>query len=57
MKTKTIILFLLALLVFNAPYSYSQLPKESESQKAQRMLWWTNARFGMFIHWGMGEEL
>ncbi|MCU0362869.1 MAG: alpha-L-fucosidase [Bacteroidales bacterium] len=53
MKTKTIILFLLALLVFNAPYSYSQLPKESESQKAQRMLWWTNARFGMFIHWGL----
>ncbi|ANH81733.1 alpha-L-fucosidase [Niabella ginsenosidivorans] len=22
-------------------------------QKAQRMQWWTNARFGMFIHWGL----
>jgi alpha-L-fucosidase len=29
------------------------LPKESEAQKTQRMKWWTNARFGMFIHWGL----
>lgn len=26
---------------------------ESLAQKAQRMQWWTNARFGMFIHWGI----
>jgi len=31
----------------------AQLPKETEAQKAQRMKWWTDARFGMFIHWGL----
>jgi alpha-L-fucosidase len=30
-----------------------QLPKETEAQKTQRMKWWTDARFGMFIHWGL----
>ncbi len=29
---------------------YGQLPKETPEQKAQRMKWWTDARFGMFIH-------
>ena len=31
----------------------AQLPKETEAQKAQRMKWWTEARFGMFVHWGL----
>jgi alpha-L-fucosidase len=31
----------------------AQLPQETPSQKAQRMKWWTEARFGMFIHWGL----
>lgn len=26
---------------------------ESEAAKAQRMAWWTEARFGMFIHFGL----
>ena len=26
---------------------------ETEAQKAQRMRWWTEARFGMFLHWGL----
>ena len=29
------------------------LPKETEAQKSARMKWWTDARFGMFIHWGL----
>jgi len=33
--------------------SFAQLPKESEVQKIQRMKWWTDDRFGMFIHWGL----
>ncbi len=32
---------------------YAQLPDESPEQKAGRMKWWTEARFGMFIHWGI----
>jgi alpha-L-fucosidase len=31
----------------------AQLPKETADQKKERMLWWTDARFGMFIHWGL----
>ena len=27
-------------------------PAESPAQKAERMKWWLDARFGMFIHWG-----
>lgn len=26
---------------------------ESESEKNERMEWWRDARFGMFIHWGL----
>lgn len=41
------------LLLFFSQNSFSQLPKETEAQKTQRMKWWTEARFGMFIHWGL----
>ena len=27
--------------------------KETSEQKEKRMAWWTNDRFGMFIHWGI----
>src|ERR1035437_3982940 len=30
-----------------------KLFKETEEQKKERMAWWTNDRFGMFIHWGL----
>jgi alpha-L-fucosidase len=54
MKPGKIIIFSLALmLLMISQSSYSQLPKETESQKMQRMKWWTDARFGMFIHWGL----
>ena len=26
---------------------------ETAVEKADRMAWWTQARFGMFIHWGL----
>ena len=47
---KSLILVLIALLNMNL---YAQLPKETPEQKAERMEWWTDARFGMFIHWGL----
>jgi alpha-L-fucosidase len=31
----------------------AQLPKETPEQKETRLKWWTDARFGMFIHWGL----
>ena len=27
--------------------------QETEGQKKERMAWWVNDRFGMFIHWGL----
>jgi alpha-L-fucosidase len=30
-----------------------QLPPETEQQRDARMGWWRQARFGMFIHWGL----
>lgn len=31
----------------------TQAPVETAEQKAERLQWWTDARFGMFIHWGL----
>lgn len=30
-----------------------KLGDETPAQKAKRMEWWSDARFGMFIHWGL----
>ncbi len=30
-----------------------QLPAETPEQKTARLQWWTDARFGMFLHWGL----
>lgn len=54
MRAKNIsILLLTFLLLFTSQMTQAQLPKETEAQKIQRMKWWTDARFGMFIHWGL----
>ncbi|HKK41657.1 MAG TPA: alpha-L-fucosidase [Bacteroidales bacterium] len=54
MKTRNILLTLMAVFLISYPQlSFSQLPKETEAQKEQRLKWWTDARFGMFIHWGL----
>jgi alpha-L-fucosidase len=48
-------LSLFAALAVAAPAldAQSLLPAETPEHKAQRMQWWTEARFGMFIHWGL----
>jgi alpha-L-fucosidase len=54
MKTKTCtIITLMAVLLIISQMAPAQLPRETEAQKTQRMKWWTDARFGMFIHWGL----
>ena len=54
MKSKNLIqTILLAGLLIVSQLAPAQLPKETEAQKTQRMKWWTDARFGMFIHWGL----
>jgi alpha-L-fucosidase len=54
MRKRTLITVILSgLLLITSNQTYAQLPKETEEQKAARMQWWTEARFGMFIHWGL----
>jgi len=56
MKTKTKLLNLLLLIFFlnlTVNKMTAQLPKETPEHKKERMAWWTDARFGMFIHWGL----
>jgi alpha-L-fucosidase len=36
--------------------SASDIPTETPKQHAARMEWWRDARFGMFIHWGLYSE-
>lgn len=50
---KLILLFLLAVLFIQSSNAQQKLFKETEEQKKERMAWWTNDRFGMFIHWGL----
>ena len=45
-------LFILLLFCMQYPVS-AQVKTETPEQKSQRMAWWTDARFGMFIHWGL----
>ncbi len=49
-----IIHFCLLFTLSTAPL-FSQQHKEFalSAEKAERMQWWTEARFGMFIHWGL----
>src|ERR1700748_794357 len=48
---------LFILLILAAPVAcFAQQKKlfnETDAQKQQRMQWWTDSRFGMFIHWGL----
>ncbi len=48
-----------ALLLLSSPLVMAQgaYTHETPAQKAQRLKWWTDARFGMFIHWGVYSRL
>jgi alpha-L-fucosidase len=51
MKKFVPVLILTLLLGFNA-VSQNKIWDETEAEKTERLKWWTDARFGMFIHWG-----
>jgi alpha-L-fucosidase len=52
MKKNTLLMVIL-LCSLQALQSQPKLFKETEAQKKERMAWWVNDRFGMFIHWGL----
>ncbi|TWT37969.1 Alpha-L-fucosidase [Posidoniimonas corsicana] len=43
----------LLLLTACAPLCAQPIPPETPAQRDARMEWWRDARFGMFIHWGV----
>jgi alpha-L-fucosidase len=45
-------ILLTALTTFSQP----RIGNETSAQKQKRMEWWTDGRFGMFIHWGLYSE-
>lgn len=47
------LILVLLLLAGNSLFAQPAIWQETEVQKIQRMKWWTDARFGMFIHWGI----
>lgn len=50
---KKSILFLM-LMILSVQFSFSQ---ETSAQRNERMQWWHEARFGMFIHWGVYAQM
>jgi alpha-L-fucosidase len=52
MKQLLLFLMLTAFLNQNA-FSQKKIWDETEEEKTERLQWWTDARFGMFIHWGL----
>lgn len=52
-KMKTLFMCILLIATGFSSRLSASLPKETPEQKQARMQWWTNDRFGMFIHWGL----
>lgn len=48
-----VLIVLLLTIVSQTAFSQKKIWNETELQKTDRMDWWTEARFGMFIHWGL----
>jgi alpha-L-fucosidase len=49
---KLVVLFTVLVLVSGLVYAQEK-PTEIKTSDAERMEWWHEARFGMFIHWGV----
>jgi alpha-L-fucosidase len=52
MKLTQYIFILFFIATLSKSYSQGAYQTETPTQKTERMQWYTDARFGMFIHWG-----
>lgn len=51
---KLVIFFLLGIMIAgHSQTPYDPYQDETKQEKDERMAWWREARFGMFIHWGV----
>ena len=53
MLKKVQLLLVSVLFVFSPVFAQKRIGNETDAQKEKRLEWWTDARFGMFIHWGL----
>ena len=53
MLKKVQLLLVSVLFVFSPVFAQKKIGNETDTQKEKRIEWWTDARFGMFIHWGL----
>lgn len=51
-RTLSVALLIVSFL-FGSPLAAQQSFVETKAQRDERMRWWRDARFGMFIHWGI----
>lgn len=56
MKQLVLIVFAWSLCYHTARAQQQTLSDETAPQKKERMQWWEDARFGMFIHWGLYSQ-
>src|SRR5215212_6979968 len=52
-KLSTVLLLTCTVFLLNAQVVQTSQTSETASKPDQRMQWWREARFGMFIHWGV----
>jgi alpha-L-fucosidase len=50
---KVILFLAIAILSLSPALHAADVPRETKEQRDRRMAWWRDARFGMFIHWGL----
>ena len=50
---QSVLFLLLAVFLSQNTFSQQKIWDETEQEKTERLQWWTEARFGMFIHWGL----
>jgi alpha-L-fucosidase len=55
MKTSVIAIVMAATL--STALHAAETPPESPQQRDARIAWWKDAKFGLFIHWGLYSQL
>ena len=50
---KTLFIFVSCIVLVTATIAQKNFLQETKAEKDIRMQWWRDARFGMFIHWGL----
>ncbi len=53
MKQRLLLFLMLTAFLSQNAFSQQKIWNETEEEKTERLQWWTDARFGMFIHWGL----